>query len=113
MDGVHVVDECLHRLMHAVHGLVDGVLLQAFAALQSVERLLYVVVDRRIIEVAQVFACQLLQVLHLFLVRHAYVWSQIEVEGWDGLAAVHLVLAGFERDTSQHGCGLDALGRTA
>ena len=99
--------------MHAVHGLVDGVLLQAFAALQSVERLLYVVVDWRIIEVAQVFACQLLQVLYLFLLRHAYVWSQIEVEGWDGLAAVHLVLAGFERDTSQHGCGLDALGRTA
>lgn len=28
--------------MHAVHGLVDGVLLQAFAALQSVERFLYV-----------------------------------------------------------------------
>ena len=113
MDGVHVVDESLHSLMHAVHGLVDGVLLQALATLQIVEWLLQIVVDWSIIEVAQVFACQLLQVLHLFLIRHAYVWSQIEVEGWDSLTAVHLVLAGLERDTSQHGCGLDALGWAA
>ena len=113
MDGVHVVDEGFHRLMHAVHGLVDGVLLQACLALQAFQRLLLVVVDRSIVEVLQVFACQLLQVLHLFLIRHAYVRSQVEVEGWDSLSAVHFVLAGFQRDASQYGSGLYALGRTA
>ena len=86
---------------------------QALAALQSVEWLLDVVIDWRIVEVAQVFACQLLQVLYLFMVRHAYVWSQIEPEDWDGLASLHLVLAGLDGDASQDGCGFDALGRPA
>ena len=99
--------------MHAVHGLVDGVLLQACLALQSVQWLLLVVIDRSVVEVLQVFACQLLQVLHLFLIRHAYVWSQVEVEGWDSLSAVHFVLACFQRDAGQYGCCLYALGRTA
>ena len=113
MDGVHVVDECLHGLVYAVHGLVDGMLLKAGFALKTCEVFLQIVVDGDVVEVAQVFACQLLQVLHLFLIRHAYVRGKIEVEGWNCLTTVHLVLASFQRNASQYCCSLDALCWTA
>ncbi len=49
MDGVHVVDERLHRLVDAVDGLVDGMLQIAFASRQPVEILLQIVVECHII----------------------------------------------------------------
>ncbi len=49
MDGVHVVDERLHRLVDAVNGLVDGMLQIALASRQPVEILLQIVIESHII----------------------------------------------------------------
>ena len=111
MDGVHIVDEGLHRLMHAAHGLVDGVLLGALLARQSVEGLLDVVHQRLVVEVLVALAVQFLQRLEFLDIRHAHVGCQVEVEGGDGLTTMHLVLGALHRDTGQHRCGLDALRR--
>ena len=43
MDGVHIVDKGLHRLVYATDRLVDGMLLGTFLTLQSVQRLLDIV----------------------------------------------------------------------
>ena len=102
MDGVHIMDESLHRLMHTAHGLIDGVLLGALLARQPVERLLEIVYQRLIVETLVVLAVQFLQRLEFLYIGHAHVGSQIEVEGRDGLATVHLVLGALHRDTSQH-----------
>ena len=63
--------------------------------------------------ILEVFARELLQVFHFLLVRHSYVWSQVEVESRNSLTTVHLVLTGFQRDASQYGCCLNTLGWTA
>ena len=51
MDGVHIVNESLHRLMHATHRLVHGMLLGTFATHQSVQRFLDIVHQRLLVEV--------------------------------------------------------------
>ena len=37
MNGVHVVNKCFHRLVHACHGAIDGVLQHSFIAGQTVQ----------------------------------------------------------------------------
>ena len=110
VDGVHIVDEGLHRLVYAAHGLVDGVLAGALAACQSVEGFLDVVHQRFLIHVAVVLAVEFLQGLQLLDIAHADVGSEVEVEGGDGLSAVHLVLGALHGDTGQHRGRLDAPG---
>ena len=50
-------------------------------------------------------------VSHFFLETGTNKWSEIEVESRDCLTSVHLVLSCFHRDTCQHTCRLNALGR--
>ena len=111
MDGVHIVDEGLHRLVYASHRLVHGVLLGTLAACQSVKGLLDIVNQRFLVHVAVVFAVELLQCLQFLDIAHADVGCQVEVEGRDSLSAVHLVLGTLHRDTGQHRCRLDTAGR--
>ena len=111
MDGVHVVDKGLHGLVHAAHGLVDGMLLGALASLQPVQRFLQIVHQRLVVQVFITLAVQVLQCFQFFDIRQAHVGSQIEVEGGNGLSAVHLVLAALHRDAGQHGGRLDAPSR--
>ena len=54
--------------MHMPHGVVDGVLLHAGPALQSVERCLQIVVDGIVVEFGEVFTIKFLQVFHLFFI---------------------------------------------
>ena len=111
MDGVHIVDESLHRLMDTSHGLVDSMLLGTFLTRQTIERLLDIIQQRLLIEILIVLARQILKGLQLLDIAQTHIRSQIEVEGRDGLSAMHLILCTLHRDTSQHGSRLDTLGR--
>ena len=66
MDGVHVMNKGLHGLMHASHGLVDGMLHHACLAFKSIERLFQIVVYLLIIYVRIAFARKFLQSLNFF-----------------------------------------------
>ena len=113
VDGVHVVDKGLHGLVYTAHGLVDGMLQDAFASFQSVERFLQKVLDGCVIQFAVVLGHELLQHFHLLDERGAHIGCQVEVEGRDGLSAVHLVLGCFHADTAEDAGRFDAFGRTA
>ena len=113
VDGVHVVDEGLHSLVHAVHRLVDGVLLDALQTAQTGQRQGEVILKLDVVELAVVLAHELLKHLHLFNITLTHVRSQVEVESGNALTAVHLVLHRFHRDTADDGGRLDALGGTA
>ena len=110
MDGVHVVDEGFHRLVNARHGAVDGMLLDACIAFQSVEWAFDVVVYLGLVQVLEVVTIEIFQIFHLFYIRGAHEGGEIEVEGRDGLSTVHLVLCALQGDARQHGGCLDALG---
>ena len=97
--------------MHTTNRLVNGMLLGTFLALQSVERLFQIVHQRLIIEVLVALAVQFLQGFQLLHITHTHVRSEVEVEGRDGLSAVHLVLTALHRDTGQHRGRLNTLGR--
>ncbi len=112
VDGVHVVNESLHGLVYAAHGLVDGVLLCPLLALKADEVTLEIVVDLCALEFGEVLVLHGAHLVDFLLVGLAYVRSKIEVEGGDGLAAVHLVLDCFHGDTCKHRGGLDPLGGT-
>ena len=112
MDGIHVVNKGLHSLVHAGHGLIDGMLHDARFAFKPVERLFQIVVYLLIIYVRIVFARKLLQGLDLFYETGTNVRGEIKVESGYGLSAVHLVLCRFQRDASQHTGRFDTLGRT-
>ena len=109
VNGVHVVYERLHGLVHTTHGLVDGVLTGALATLQSVERFLQIVHQRLVVHILKVFAVEILHSLQLLNVAHTNVRSQIEVECRNSLSAVHLVLSALHRYTCQHAGRLNAL----
>ena len=66
MDGVHVVNKGLHSLVHAGHGLIDGMLHDARLAFKSIERLFQIVVYLLIIYVRIAFARKFLQSLNFF-----------------------------------------------
>ena len=102
MDGVHVMDERLHGLVHTAHGLVDGMLLGALLTCQSIERFLDIVDQRFVVKILVTLTVEILQSLQFLDITHADVGCQVEVEGRDGLTSVHLVLAALHRDTGEH-----------
>ena len=110
VDGVHVVDKGLHRLVDTGHGLVDGVLQQSLFTFETFELLAEIVLELSLIEMGEVFAGECLEVFYLLDKRRAHKRGQIEVKGRDGLAAVHFILGGFERDTPYDAGSLYALG---
>ena len=112
MDGVHVVDESLHRLVDAGHRAVDSELYDPLFTLQSVEVAREIVVDFALIQMREVLSVELFEAFHLLNKAGTNERSQVEIEGGDGLSAVHLVLSTLQRDASQHRSGLYALGRT-
>ena len=96
MDGVHVVDECLHSLMYTAYSAVHGLLLDALITCEVAQVLLQVIGEFDIHQMAQVLALVALQVADLLLIGEAYVGSKIEIESGDGLSSVHFVLCCFE-----------------
>ena len=112
VDGIHIVDKCLHRLVHTTHRLVDGMLLGTFLTRQSIEGFLQVVDQRLLIEILIALAIQLLQRLQLLDIGQSHIGGQIEVKGRDSLTTMHLVLTTLHRDTGQHRGRLNTLGRT-
>ena len=113
VDGVHVVDECLHCLVYAAHGAVDGVVKDTLLAGETGELCGEVILDLSVVEIGIVFAVELLEVLNLLDIGRAYVGRHIEVERGDGLTAVHLVLCRLHGYATHDAGRLDALGRTA
>ena len=93
MDGIHVVDKGLHRLMHTTYRLIDGVLLGTFLTLQPVERFLDIVYQRLVVKILVTLTIEILQSLQLLNITHTHIRSQIEIESRDSLTSVHLVLA--------------------
>ena len=89
------MDEGLHCLVYTTHGLVDSMLLGTFLARQSVKGLLDIIHQGLVVEVLVTLTIQVFQGFQLLDIAHADVGCQIEVEGWDGLSTVHLVLAAF------------------
>ena len=102
VDGVHIVDESLHRLVHTTHGLVDGMLLGTLLARQTVEWLLDIIHQRLVVKVFVALAIQIFQSFQFLDIAHADVRCQIEVKGGDSLTTVHLVLGTFHRYTGQY-----------
>ena len=51
MDGVHVVDECLHCLVYAGNSLVDSVLHDALISAYEVKWLCYIILNLSVVEV--------------------------------------------------------------
>ena len=97
--------------MDTSHRLVDSMLLGTFLTRQTIERLLDIIQQRLLIEILIVLARQILKGLQLLDIAQTHIRSQIEVEGRDGLSAMHLILCTLHRDTSQHGSRLYTLGR--
>ena len=113
MYRVHVVDECLHRLVHSADSLIDSRLLHSRLARKSLEALLLVLVYLCVIQVAVILACELLHFLYFLDIALAHVWCKVEVECWYGLTAVHLVLRSLHTYTAHDARSLDSLSRTA
>ena len=104
--------ERFHCLMHASHRAVYGMLQQSFLSFKAIEFFVYEVLELNVVELREVLACEFFKSLDLLDKRRAYERSEIEVKGRNGLAAVHLVLCGLERDARDDRRGLDAFGRT-
>ena len=113
VDGIHIMDECLHRLVDTSHRLVDGMLTHSVDARQLIEGLFEIIHEHLIIELTVVLSVEVLQCLQLLDIGQTHIGSQIEVEGRNSLTAMHLVLGTFQRDTGKDGCRLNTLGRTA
>ena len=112
MDGIHIVDKGLHRLVHTVNGTVNGMLLHAFIALHKEQILDDIILHRCIVQMLQVHTGKIFDILHFLDVAFAHVRCQIEVECRDSLSAMHFVLHGLHGDTCHDGSRFDALGRT-
>ena len=112
VNRVHVVNECLHRLMHPAHGHVDGMLFHPFLALDADQVALDVIVDRRILQRAEVNAFQCGKLVDFLLVCLSYEWCQIEVKCRNCLTSMHFVLYGLHGNTSQDSCRLNSFGRS-
>jgi len=92
VDGVHVVNEGLHRLVDAADGLVDGVLAGALGSLESDKVALDIVVNLGGFQLAVIFVLHFGNLVDFLLEGLPDIGSEIEVEGGDCLAAMHLVL---------------------
>ena len=97
--------------MHAGNGPVHGMLQDARLARQSVERLLQVILQRHLIQMAVVHPVQLLQCFQLFDEAIPHVRRKVEIECRNRLPAMHLVLGGFQRNTTQDAGRFDAFCR--
>ena len=96
--------------MHTAGCAVDGMLQHALTAFQPIKGTDDIVVDLHVIHVLVVFSVDVLKDFHFLDKGLAHEWSQIEVECWNRLPAVHFVLGRFHRDACEHACGLDAFG---
>ena len=112
MDRVHVVHKRFHRLMHALDRAVDGVLHEPLVAFESGQRAGEIIFDFRVAEVRKIFAFERFQLLHFFDVAPTHERREIKVKRRDRLPAVHFVLRGFHRNTSENARRLDAFRRT-
>ncbi len=111
MNSVHIVDKCLHSLMHTAHGAVHGMLQQALVALKLIKRTAHIVAEIGSLHFRQVATRKALQIFDLLHKRRAHKWRQIEIECRDGLPAVHFVLSRFHRYAGYYACRFDTLGR--
>lgn len=82
---------------------------QPFFSFKIVKRLFDEVLEFYVVEVAQGGTRYLLDVFHFFNKRRAHERSEVEVEGRNGLAAVHFVLGGFQRYAADNRCRFNAL----
>ena len=69
MNGVHIVNKRLHRLVNTAYGAVHSVLAPALLPFQAVERSFQEVVDRSIIEVREVHTSKCLNFLQFLNIR--------------------------------------------
>ena len=112
VDGIHIVYEGLHCLVNPADGLVDGMLESTLGALQAGKVALDVIINFGGLELGVVGVHHCRHFVDFFLKSLADVRSEIEVEGGDGLAAVHFVLDRLHGDTGQNRGSLDSLCRT-
>ena len=110
VNRIHIVDKCLHGLMHTSHRLVDGMLTGTVSTLQTIQWGLQIVHQRLVVQVLKVLTIQVFECFQFLDIAHAHERCQIKVESRNSLSAVHLVLCALQRDTSQHAGSLDALG---
>ena len=97
--------------MHPAYGHVDGMLHDAFVALYADKVTLDIVVYFDVVEPAVVLAIELAELFKFLVKCLPYERSHIEIECRDGLTAVHFILHGFHRDTTEDAGGLDSFCR--
>ena len=61
MDGVHIMDESLHCLVHTSYRLIDSMLTHAVYSRQLVERLLDIVHERFVVKGTVILAIEILE----------------------------------------------------
>ena len=66
MDGIHIMYECFHRLVHTPYRLVDGMLFHALSAFEAIERTLQIVINRSVVKLTKVLAAERLKSLDFF-----------------------------------------------
>ena len=113
VDGVHIVDKRLHRLMNTVDGAVDGVLQHTVDAFESVEGTADEIFNLGIVKRGIILAVEVFQHLDFLHKRRPHEGREIEVKRRNSLTAVHFVLSGLHRDAAKDARRLDALGRAA
>ena len=96
MNGIHIMDECFHGLMHTCYRFVDSMLYDTFLVSESVQGLLQIICKFFLVEMRIILAVQFFQVFDFLNVAVAHVRSQIEVECRDCLASMHFILGGFQ-----------------
>ncbi len=82
--------------MNAADSAIHSVLHGAILPFQPIERTLDVILDRGFIYVRQVFAGYRFSFFQFLYVRKSHEWREVEVKGWNCLAAVHLVLGSLK-----------------
>ena len=113
VDSIHIMDESLHSLMNTTYGAVHCLLTHALNASLVAERLIEIVLYTFGIKFWILLSHIILDTMQLLEICHVNIRSEIKVESWDSLTAVHLVLSCLERDTSLNTGSLDTLSRTA
>ncbi len=109
VDGVHVVHERLHGLVNTAHRLVHGMLKGPFATLQAHKVTPEVIIHGSGFQFGIILVHHGAHLVHFLFEGFADIGGQVEIEGGNGLAAMHLILDGFHGNASQHGGRFDAL----
>ena len=113
MDGIHVMDECLHSLMHSSYGTVHSLLTHAVDASLVAKRFNQIVLDLLCVEFRILLSFILLKATELLQIGHVDVWCEIEVESRNCLSTMHLILSSLERNTRLNTGSFYTLSRTA